>query len=603
MCGIAGIISNEEIDESIIKKMTDSIAHRGPDGEGAYKGNGFLFGHRRLAIIDLSEHGKQPMHYENRYSITFNGEIYNFIELKAQLMDVGYKFYSDTDTEVIMAAYDHWGVDCLNKFNGMWAFVLYDNKKKQFFIARDRFGKKPLYYYKDQKKFIFCSEVKGLYASDLIEKQPNKQYLKKYLQSGPNEYDSETAFLNIVRFPFSHYFLGTQEELLSNPTFVRYWQVKVNTSTEKFDSLKAQHYAKQYYDLLSDAVKIRLRADVNVGSALSGGLDSSSIVYLVNQQLKQMGKEAQQETFSSVYKSDGTQNCDESEYIDLLAEKLNVKSNQIEPNEPDVPNELEKVIWYMENPPESTCMSGWHTFMKVKNTGVKVTLDGQGADEQLAGYFYYIASYLTSISLTDLYKEFFHFLKIPGAKKILFISFLMAHFKFIFGNKAYRMVFQRLKKRTPPKALNEELKLSMETGLITLIHYSDHGSMGHSIESRMPFMDYRLVEFLASVPACYKMHNGWTKYLARLAFDNKLPDEICWRKDKMGWPIPEEHWFRGGLKEYLINSIGQSKLVAELQSDLSIQKEINSKMEIKKLIRLLNVSIYEKNFFKDNLSF
>ncbi len=592
MCGIAGYIASQVANQTPLKKMTDAIIHRGPDGEGQYYDTDYAFGHRRLAIVDLSEAGAQPMHYLDRYVITYNGEVYNHPELREELVKLGYSFNSETDTEVILASYDCWGVDCLNKFNGMWAFVLYDKQEKKYFIARDRFGKKPLYYTQTTDHFVFCSEVKGIYASGLVEKAPNKSYLKNYLENGPNEYDAETAFENVYRFPFAHYFFGSKEELLNQPKFTRYWELTTNTSKERFCPNKANEYAKQYYDLLADAVKLRLRADVKVGSALSGGLDSSSIVYLVNQQLKAQGKEDLQETFSSVYKSKGTQDCDESIFIDLLAKELNVNSNQIEPKEEDIPAEHQKMIWAMENPPESTCMSGWHTFMKVKETGVKVTLDGQGADEQLAGYLPYIASYLTSISLFDLYKEFFHFLKIPGAKKTLLLSFLMANFKFIFGNRAYQALFKKLKGRQPPTELNLELKSSIEKGLITLIHYSDHVSMGHSIESRMPFMDYRLVDFLAQVPACYKMHNGWTKYLARLAFDKKLPDDITWRKDKMGWPIPEEYWFKGNLKKWASDTLKDSKTLKEICPKLDVENEFN--ISIKKSVRKLNVAMANK---------
>lgn len=594
MCGIAGYIGFNPNNTSILQAMTDVIIHRGPDGEGHYHAEDFAFGHRRLAIVDLSEAGKQPMHYKERYTITYNGEVYNYLELKAELQAVGYSFNSDSDTEVILASYDYWGADCLNKFNGDWAFVLYDSVTKQFFIARDRFGIKPLYYYQDNEKFIFGSEVKAIYASGLVKKAPNEEYLKQYLEKGPNEYDAPTAFENIWRFPFAHYFLGTKEQLLSNPQFTRFWQLQVNESNERFDAQKAKQYAQQYYDLLNDAVRLRLRADVKVGAALSGGLDSSSIVYLMNEQLKAQGKQELLETFSSVYKSDGTQHCDESEYIDLLAKELNVHSNQIEPQEKDIPAEHAKMIWAMENPPESTCMSGWHTFMKVKQRGVTVTLDGQGADEQLAGYLPYIASYLTSISLVDLYKEFFYFLKIPSAKKTLILSFLMANFKLIFGQKAYNKVFRMLKGRDAPEPLNQALKNSIEQGLVTLIHYSDHVSMGHSIESRMPFMDYRVVEFLAQVPACYKMHNGWTKYLARLAFDKKLPSDITWRKDKMGWPIPEDKWFSGGLNNYLTETINASSLVKQL----GIKNYEANNFKGLQDIRLFNMTKYEQCFQK-----
>ncbi|OOE38687.1 asparagine synthase (glutamine-hydrolyzing), partial [Salinivibrio kushneri] len=567
MCGIAGYIARESVEKSPLKKMTDAIAHRGPDGEGYYYENDIAFGHRRLAIVDLSDHGKQPMEYQDRYVTVFNGEIYNYLELKQELIEAGYSFSNETDTEVIMAAYDLWGSDCVKSFNGMWAFVLYDKQNETFFISRDRFGIKPLYYYCDNNNFVFCSEVKGIYASGLVEKAPNKSYLKNYLDNGPNEYDAETAFANVYRFPFAHYFLGSKEKLLNQPQFTRYWELTTNTSKERFCPNKAKQYAKQYYDLLADAVRLRLRADVKVGSALSGGLDSSSIVYLVNEQLKAQGKADLQETFSSVYKSDGTQDCDESIYIDLLAKELNVNSNQIEPQEDDIPVEHQKMIWAMENPPERTIMSSWHTFMKVRQSGVTVNLDGQGADELLAGYTPYISSYFVSISLIDLYKEVLFFLKLPGLKKRVVQSFFLAHFRFVFGQKKYERFFKKIKGHDAPNQLNETLKDAFTKGLVNLLHYADHTSMAHSVESRAPFMDYRLVEFLAKIPACYKMHNGWSKYIARLAFDQKLPNEITWRKDKMGWPVPEKYWFKGNLKENLEEAIHDSKLLADISSN------------------------------------
>lgn len=596
MCGIAGYIARGFVDQAPLKKMTDAIIHRGPDGEGHYYAPGFALGHRRLAIVDLSEAAAQPMHYLDRYVITYNGEVYNHPELREELILNGYRFNSDSDTEVILASYDCWGVDCLNKFNGMWAFVLFDKQKQKYFIARDRFGKKPLYYTHTADHFVFCSEVKGIYASGLVEKAPNKSYLKKYLEDGPNEYDAETAFANVYRFPFAHYFLGSKEQLLNQPQFTRYWDLTTNTSKERFCPNKAKEYAKQYYDLLADAVRIRLRADVKVGSALSGGLDSSSIVYLVNEQLKAQGKADLQETFSSVYKSDGTQDCDESVYIDLLAKELNVVSNQIEPQEKNVIAEHQKVVWAMENPPEGTIMSSWHTFMKVKQSEVTVNLDGQGADELLAGYTPYISSYFVSISLVDLYKEVLFFLKLPGVKKRVILSFVAAHFKFIFGQKNYERLFKKIKSHDAPVQLNETLKDAFTKSLVTLLHYADHTSMAHSVESRAPFMDYRLVEFLAKVPACYKMHKGWSKYIARLAFDKKLPNEITWRKDKMGWPVPEEYWFKGNLKECLEMAVYHSSLLADISSNED-KYNAHRDLRFKVLIRKFNVAIFNKLFF------
>ena len=593
MCGISGIISKKRIEKDIIEPMTDKIIHRGPDGFGYYYGEKFVFGHRRLSIVDLSDAGHQPMQYLNRYVITFNGEVYNHLELRIELEKNGYVFQSHTDTEVIMASYDFWGADCLSKFNGMWAFVIYDRLKDKYFMSRDRFGKKPFYYYKDQEKFIFGSEIKVILAHPDVESKPNLKFLDSYVQNGAKEYIKETAFENIFRFDFSSYFEGSLEDIFENFEQNKFWEIKPNLSHEKFDEEKAKEYAKQYYELLEDAVRIRLRADVKVGSALSGGLDSSSIVYLVNKLLKEQGKEELQETFSSVYKSDGTQECDESYFIDIMALKLGVHSNQIEPKEDEIPSQIEKMIWHLENPPDNSLMSSWHTFKLVASTDVKVTLDGQGADEQLGGYLPYLLNYISSLSIFDMFSQAKKCLQIPNSSKYVFVGLCLGLYRVLFGKKFLKFTIKNIFKRDFETNLNKKLGIDTMGSLITLIHYADHTSMAFSIESRMPFMDYRLVEFLASVPACYKMRDGWTKYLARLAFDGKLPDEINWRKDKMGWPIPEKKWFYGNLNRWFIENIESCKL----SKKLSFKEKENKRFSNN--IKRMNLSIWEKSFLNN----
>jgi len=593
MCGIVGIISKTRIEKEsmkdIIEKMNNTLIHRGPDGEGYYNEDNFVFAHRRLAIVDLSDAGKQPMEYINRYIITYNGEIYNYIELKKELETHGYKFKSHTDTEVIMASYDFWGIECLNKFNGMWAFVIYDKQKEKFFISRDRFGKKPLYYYKDDEIFIFSSEIKAILAHPKVETKPNFAFLKSYLKLGCREYLKETAFENIYRFDFAHYFEGGNEEIFHDFKLNRYWDIKPNLSKEKFDPRKAKEYAEKYYNLLEDAVRIRLRADVKIGSALSGGLDSSSVVYIINKLLKEQKKEELQETFSSVYKSEGTEYCDESQFINTLAQKLNVKSNQIEPKEEEIPNEIEKMIWHLENPQRNSLMSSWHTYKLISSTDVKVVLNGQGADEQLAGYLPYITYYLSSLSLTDLIKESLSILKLEGSRRFVLVGFLIGLYRIVFGDKILNFTLKKILKKDFESDLNKKLVEDIKTSLVTLLHYDDHTSMAYSIESRLPFMDYRVIEFLASVPACYKIHNGWTKYLARLAFDGKLPDDIVWRRDKMGWPIPEKTWFEGELKRWFYDKINSCKICKMLRVS-EIPKRFNEK------VRMLILSVWEDVF-------
>ncbi|WP_323592757.1 asparagine synthase (glutamine-hydrolyzing) [Aliarcobacter butzleri] len=591
MCGITGIIKKELNQKNDIKKMTEIIKHRGPDGYGYYYGENFVFGHRRLSIVDLSSAGHQPMKYLEKYVITFNGEIYNYLELRKTLEELGYKFKTDTDTEVIMASYDYWGKDCLNKFNGMWSFVIYNSENKVFFISRDRFGKKPLFFYKIDDSFIFASEIKSILQNSEVLIKKNKVFLQNYINTICKEYTKETAFENIYRFEPASYFEGTIDDLICNFNQKKFWRITPNLSNEKFDEVKAKEFSQKYYELLEDAVRIRLRADVKVGSALSGGLDSSSIVFLVNKLLREEKKEELQETFSSVYKSKGTEECDESVFINIMADKLKVNSNQIEPVEEDIPNEYEKMIWHLENPPQNSLMSSWHTYKLVSTTKIKVTLDGQGADEQLAGYLPYLLNYISSLSFIDMMNESRKCFFIPNAKKYVLIGLIMGLYRIFLGPKFLKYTLKKVFKKEFSTNLNEQLVKDINENLVTLLHFADRTSMAFSIESRMPFLDYRLVEFLASIPSCYKMRNGWTKYIARLAFDGKLPDEVNWRQDKMGWPIPEKKWFTGLLKEWFKKNIDECNIC----KDLKIKSPSNFAQQVK----LVNLSIMEKLFWKN----
>lgn len=635
MCGIVCIINlngKETCQAESIHRMTSTMQHRGPDDEGYWFLNGRgqysmggadtptelpnietaydlnssnAFGHRRLSIIDLSARGHQPMLYGNRYSIIYNGEVYNYLELKDELETNGYQFATDTDTEVIMASYDHWGHDCLNKFNGMWAFIIYDTEQKKLFISRDRFGIKPLYYYKNDETLIFASEIKAILAYDQVEFTPNKNYIQEYLNSGPKEYIRETAFENIYHFSMASYIeLSVNELRHKGINEKKFWELKPNLSNENFDIEVAQSYADKYYELLDDAVCLRLRADVKVGSALSGGLDSSSIVYLINNHLKNNGDMEKQETFSTVYRSENVHYCDESQYIDQLSNHLNVKSNQTEPSAQKVQESYKAMILMMENLPQSSHMSGWFTFQMVGDSDVTVTLDGQGADEQLAGYLGYIRNYFVYLPITEIVSEYWAFRKIPGIKMLnLYAGIVFNLLMKLLPKKWFSALLGEFLPEHYYMDLNESLKQSTTAGILTnLLHYSDSLSMAHTIESRVPFMDYRLVEFLASVPANYKVHKGWTKYISRLAMDGKLPDEITWRKDKVGWPQPEELWFQGDLQSWSHMTIKSSIFLQKLIGNDGIENTLNNN-DINHILKLLNIAVWYEIFFEDRLLF
>ena len=633
MCGVIGIFEcgPNPVDQlSMALPMAQSIRHRGPDDEGfAVFGGGAspklfwsddtplnvrsaypeadnaraaniesraLLGHRRLSILDTSPSGHQPMqNQDGRYHIVFNGEIYNYIELRSELVAMNYTFKTNSDTEVILAAYEKWGPDCTSRFNGDWAILLYDNLEGKLFASRDRFGIKPLYYYQDDSRLIFASEIKALLANPHVKSEPDLDALSDYLATGNKEWQETTVFKNIQRFPLGHSAQIDLKDLNSwQPT--QYYTLNASTANERFDPVRAEAFAQEYLALLTDAVRIRLRSDVPVGFALSGGLDSSSIVFLADQLLKQEQDEKKLNTFSMVHRAPETKHYDESSYIDLLQDNLGFNSFRCEPVEADVPELLQEVLRVMESPPDGLATAGIVTVGAAKAAGLVVTLDGQGADEVQAGYQHYQASYLGDLNIRDFPAQFWEFHKNyegPSTRRFL-ISFAALGLK-IFG-KNWTNRFARLfgiRSEIKSDSLNIELLNSVNHGLVNLIHYADARSMYHSIESRMPFMDHRLIEFSLSVPACYKIHNGYTKYFARLAFDGKLPDEITWRKDKMGWPVPIAEWFEGPLGAWTKTVLAQSNLLRTLKTNTSEQ----SKAGISVSIKLLNVAIWDKVFW------
>jgi len=644
MCGIAGIIqlgNRGEFHGEIIRCMTETIKHRGPDEEGyfLYDGNAiniyggdkskfedhtnnsipylplkhikysneFLskvaFGFRRLSIIDLSPFGHQPMSYMNRYWIVFNGEIYNYLELKAELEVCGYIFNSKTDTEVIMAAYDKWGAACLNKFNGMWAFVILDIKEDKVFLSRDRFGIKPLYYYQDEERFVFASEIKAILANPNVKTNPNITYIKDYLKRGSKAYLKETAFENIYSFNSASFLeISIKDMGKSIIKEEKYWTLKPNLKNEKFSNNKAEEYSKRYYELLSDSVRLRMRSDVKIGTALSGGLDSSSIVHLVNQHLKKNGKKDLQETFSNVYSKEELKALDESDFINTLVNYLKVKSHKIEPQIEEIASQIYQMIYMMDNPPDGSAMSGWYVYKCVAETDIKVMLDGQGADEQLAGYTTYFYSFLANGSIIQTLIEFWKMKKMPGIElKLLKLDICINLLKKLIGQRLMTAILEKAGKNVKFLIpLNELLVKETTTSLMTLLQYGDRLSMAHSIESRVPFMDYRLVEFIANLPVVYKIHNGWSKYISRLSMKDYLPDSVIWRKDKMGFPNADEYWFRGKLKNWFINTIEKSEFLKQIDEGKHIEERMNSEESLSNLTRLLIISIWFETFFSEN---
>lgn len=628
MCGIAAMFCKEPTDPRYIKRMCDTIKHRGPDGSGYLSINSstgifhslidsesviegipldqfneeanIYLGHRRLSIIDLSANGHQPMTYLNRYQIVFNGEIYNYIELREELVKEGYQFHSQTDTEVILASYDFWGEECLNHFNGMWSFVIYDTENQNIFLSRDRFGIKPLFYFMNEKYFVLASEIKSILALPFLDASPNLDYCQDFLANGAREFTKETAFKNIYRFPSASKLSGKLDDFLGKQIKpVHYWTLKPNLSNEPFDANRLEDYRNQLFELLQSSVQLRLRADVKVGSALSGGLDSSSLVYLINSTLKNtVGNSDSQLTFSCVYPSKETIDCDESDFIKTLVDDLNIEGKFIEPNVKDIPREHRRMIYHMDTPPTATMMSSWHTFILVNSHGVKVNLDGQGADEIAAGYLRYFVNYLGDSKSPKLQAE--KLKTIPGSTPFIKQGLRVNKAKKLGATLLIKLLGKEYKGFLH---LNTRLAIDTTTILENLLHWSDRTSMAFGVESRVPFLDYRIVEFMASVPACYKIHDTWTKFIIRSAMDEKLPDSIVWRKDKMGWPIPEEYWFKGELKDFAFENIKNSQfLISNNYIDESFSKDDLLKLPVGKLVRLLNLAVWSDLFIEGRKS-
>lgn len=569
MCGIGGIIGNNISGELTgeLESMMEIVAHRGPDGKGYYHDAKFVLGHRRLSILDLSELGAQPMEYMNRYVITYNGEIYNYIELREELKAKGYSFKSDTDTEVVIAAYDFWKEDCLNHFNGMWAFALYDKAKQVVFCARDRFGIKPFYYTQIGNKFVFASEIKQFTVIKGWKALGNIPRIMDFLYEGVSDHTNETLFKNVYQLRGGEsllYDLHKAEFKVSG-----WYNLKRKSSCTA--TLTPKEAKNRFFSLFEDAVRLRLRSDVKVGSCLSGGLDSSAIVCVANNLLRKTGDHVNQETVSSCFEQ---KKYDEQEYIDTVIEKTGVKGHKVFPSLSDLLEELDRLTWFQDEPFGSTSIfAQWNVFKTARENNILVMLDGQGADEQLAGYSRFHAVYFTELFLTGYWKElkeslenyrkcysrYYHnpFKMIATAimqtprNRTLYEWTLKTRRMFKKDvNDDFTWLHQEIRKKhrfnipTGLTVKDESVTELLYTSLPMLLHYEDRDSMAHSVESRVPFMDYRLVEFVLSLPNHYKIHKAVTKYVLRNAMQHILPDKIINRYDKLGFVTPEEVWIR-----------------------------------------------------------
>ena len=589
MCGIAGILSADaaQITQGRLEQMTASLAHRGPDGEGVWVSASGLagLGHRRLSIIDLSPAGAQPMHYLGRFTIVHNGEVYNYPELRSLLQTKGYTFSSQTDTEVIVAAYAHFGAECLSYFDGMFAFAIWDSTEKRLFLARDRFGEKPLFFCRDEERFLFASELKAIWAAG-VKKESNPKMLFNFLTIGytQNPGDGfETFFRDISKLPPRSYLY--YYPLTGRLETASWWDVEV-TQTK---TIKEESAVDHFCDLLYTSVRRRLRSDVRLGTSLSGGLDSSSIVACVMRQ-----KEAPEglPSFSAIFP--GFEK-DESFFVRLLTQHFALENYPVTPTADDLIRDFQRLVYHQEEPfTSSSIYAQFSVFGLAAANSVKVLLDGQGADELLAGYHKYFRWYWQELYRSD--KKAFA-LELDAAQE--------SENKWTWKNRlAARLpVYAGLylkKKRTSEQRRSSDLSRDFVrqygqsyydiphvdrlsgilyyntfiNGMETLLRYADRNSMAHGVEVRLPFLNHELAEFVFSLPSHFKIREGWTKWLLRSSMEDVLPPAITWRKDKTGYEPPQKSWMQDPRLQEYIRESRRALVSAGILNGKVLQKKI-----------------------------
>lgn len=526
-------------------------------------------GHTRLSIIDLTDAAHQPMSSSDAgLWIVYNGEVYNYIEIRAELEQLGYVFHTRSDTEVILKAYQAWGVDCLPRFNGMFAFALIDTSRKRIFAARDRLGVKPLYYHVIPGALIcLASEIKQFTALPAFKPQINPQRLFDYLARGMLDHTAETMFRDVYQLRGGQYLLADIDPThagFAHPHIHTWWTLPENAPDTAISFPEA---TREFQRLLEDSVRLRLRSDVPVGSCLSGGLDSSTIVCMVNRILGRERSTSIQNTFSSCFEDP---RYDEREYIKAVVDHTEVNAHYMFPDPGQLFTLLDNIIWHQDEPFASTSIfAQWHVFDLAGGYPIKVMLDGQGADELLGGYHGFLWAWLAGlIHAFDLtgFREEFHAIRSRHGYRL---KDALINLGYIFSPRRIRPLGRSLLGRPDrpewmqphiidhydlsttegipePSASIRSLsrKQLLQTTLPALLHYEDRNSMAHSVEARVPFLDYRLVEFVYSLPDPYKIKDGETKKILRQAIEDLVPDKVRQRQDKMGFVTPEEQWIR-----------------------------------------------------------
>lgn len=581
MCGITGIYNyktNIIAEDRIIDDMNNVVIHRGPDDSGVYTHNEIGLGHRRLSIIDLSKAGQQPLCNEDgSIWLVFNGEIYNYVELIPELKSKGHIFKSKTDSEVIIHAYEEWGMDCVHRFNGMFGFAVWDNNRKRLVLARDRLGVKPLYYTIDNNGIVFASEIKSILKHPSFQ-NPSADYkaVYDYVNEGYLS-GKRTLFNGIYKLIPGSYMVVENNEIKEQT----YWKLP---AAPTITNISEKEYSEGLRELLTDAIKIRLRSDVPVGFHLSGGLDSSAITSIASKDFDFPAR-----TFSIRFAE--SPKFDEGKFIEIIKnDSGTIHKEKLPDFQTNFPEKLRELIYLLDEPADGpAALSKLELNRFVRESGITVALTGQGADETLAGYKRFIYELAKDLKNPAVLKQFLKNTEIKS-----FLSNLTDHGSLVTGNfsdvfcKLFKYKSDRFKTSlfnksmidlvgsdNPNQVYYREMYPEIFTGTLTnlsrsihyetafylqsLLHTEDRTSMGVSLETRTPFVDYRMVEYASQIPDVYKLKNLSTKHILRESMKGILPEPVRLRKDKKGFPTPASIWFRTSQKEFLRDIINSDK--------------------------------------------
>ena len=570
MCGFVGFVrlDRTKVDQLQVRRMTEVIRHRGPDDEGFYFDGPVGFGFRRLSILDLSPAGHQPMATaDGKIVIVFNGEIYNFVELRRELEGYGHQFHSTGDTEVLLKAYIQWGTECVSHLNGMWAFLIHDQRRNVIFGSRDRFGIKPIFRFHGAQCVLFASEIKSILASGEYRAQTNWRVASDFLLRGRLDVTNESFYQDIVRVG-----AGCAFELFPDGKY-REWQYW------KLEDLKLGSAADppaEYAALFEDAVRLHMRSDVPVGVHLSGGLDSSSIICSSARIRAAAGATDPLMAFCFT-----APEYDESKYIDASLAQTGATPVMLKPNAMQLWDDLPSVLWYQDEPVHSmAAIVGFQLMRLTAASGLKVVLNGQGADETAAGYPSYFINYWHSLLRSGHWAGAWGEVNLHSrahgrAAGSVFLKQALLLLRSHFARAGIYRAMARSREASrvgsnpwfapeiamhasPPSEVPTDRRLGPALArsvyreqLPLYLRVEDRNASAHSVEARVPFLDYRLVEFLFGLPDNWRLRGPWNKFVQREAMRGRIPEVTRVRLDKMGFPTPATKWFAGPLYEPL----------------------------------------------------